>query len=409
MIAENDIGALTVWLAQAGLNGGAEDSLVTGFCERAGAIGLPVNRCLVLIDTLHPVYEGRLFRWGQDPSQPSFVEYGRTVVPEGVPLGIEEQKSAASWRASPFFHMLQTGESLMRLTEAHTAWFPAMQDHVAAGMKGGAAIINRFAAEGVIGEMDAVYSTWMTTRPGGFSEEHLAMLARLVPTLALAVKTIALTRMTGTLMETYLGRDAARRVLAGRIMRGVADRIDAAIWFSDLRGFTRVTDSAPEQVIPLLNDYADVAVSAIHAHGGDVLKLIGDGILAIFTAEDRAHACGAALNAASDARRDVAALNARRAHDLLPVTDMYLGLHVGEVYYGNIGSLDRLDFTVVGPAVNEASRIATMCRSVEQPMLVSQAFAAVDGMRGRLVSVGRYALRGVERPQELFTLEPGSA
>jgi adenylate cyclase len=138
-----------------------------------------------------------------------------------------------------------------------------------------------------------------------------------------------------------------------------------------------------------------------------VLKLIGDGILAIFTAEDRAHACGAALTAASVARREVAALNAQRAHNLLPVTDMYLGLHVGEVYYGNIGSLDRLDFTVVGPAVNEASRIATMCRSVEQPVLVSQAFAAVDGMRGRLVSVGRYALRGVERPQELFTLEPG--
>jgi adenylate cyclase len=213
--------------------------------------------------------------------------------------------------------------------------------------------------------------------------------------------------MTGTLMETYLGRDAAHRVLSGRIMRGVADRIDAAIWFSDLSGFTRITDSAPEQVIPLLNDYADVAVSAIHANGGDVLKLIGDGILAIFTAEDRAHACGAALSAAAAARREVAALNARRAHALLPVTDMYLGLHVGEVYYGNIGSLDRLDFTVVGPAVNEASRIATMCRSVEQPVLVSQAFAAVDGMRGRLVSVGRYALRGVERPQELFTLEPG--
>lgn len=407
MIAENDISALTVWLAEAGLNGVAEDALVAGFCERAGAIGLPVNRCLVLIDTLHPVYEGRLFRWGHDPSQPGVVEYGRTALPDGLALGAEEERAAASWRASPFFHMLQTGETLLRLTEAHTAWFPVMQDYIDAGMKGGAAIVNRFAAEGVIGEMDAVYSSWMTRRPGGFSEEHLAALARLVPSLALAVKTLALTRMTGTLMETYLGRDAARRVLSGRIIRGVADRIDAAIWFSDLRGFTRVTDSAPEQVIPLLNDYAEVAVSAIHAHGGDVLKLIGDGILAIFTAEDRAHACGAALSAAADARREVAALNARRAHGLLPVTDMYLGLHVGEVYYGNIGSLDRLDFTVVGPAVNEASRIATMCRSGEQPVLVSQAFAAVDGMRGRLVSVGRYALRGVERPQELFTLEPG--
>ena len=126
-----------------------------------------------------------------------------------------------------------------------------------------------------------------------------------------------------------------------------------------------------------------------------MLKLIGDGILAIFTAEDREHACAAALDAATVARSEVTALNARRAGDGLPVTDMYLGLHVGEVFYGNIGSTERLDFTVVGPAVNEASRIAAMCRSVEQPVLVSAAFANVDGMRDRLVSVGRYALRGV--------------
>ncbi len=405
MIAERDVNGLSAWLAEAGLNGMSEDALVSGFCERSNAIGLPINRCLVLIDTLHPVYEGRLVRWGHEASQPGIVEYGRTVVPEGLVLGADEEKAAESWRKSPFFYMLQTGERLLRLNEEHAALFPAMQDYIAAGMKGGVAIVNRFAPEGVIGEMDAVYSSWMTRRPGGFDDTHVEMLARLIPTLALAVKTVALTRMTGTLMQTYLGRDAARRVLSGRIMRGVAERIDAAIWFSDLRGFTRVTDSAPEQVLPLLNDYADVVISAINAEGGDVLKLIGDGILAIFTAEDRAGACGAALNAATAARREVAALNARRAQALLPVTDMYIGLHVGEVLYGNIGSVDRLDFTVVGPAVNEASRIAAMCRSVEQPVLVSQSFAAVDGMRGRLVSVGRYALRGVERPQELFTLE----
>ncbi|HWV53258.1 adenylate/guanylate cyclase domain-containing protein [Pseudorhodoplanes sp.] len=409
MISNNDISALTAWLAEAGLTGTAENEVVHGFCERANAMGIPVSRSLVIIDTLHPVYEGRLFRWGHDPSQPSLVEYGRTVVPEGMVLGAEEERGAANWRASPFFYMLQNGLSLLRLTQEHVPVFPVMQDYVAAGMKGGVSIINSFAPAGVIGEMDAVYSSWMTAQPGGFTDEQLDALERLVRTLALTIKALALTRMTSTLMETYLGRDAARRVLSGRIIRGVADRIDAAIWFSDLRGFTRVTDSAPEQVIPLLNDYADAAVSAIHAHGGDVLKLIGDGILAIFTAEDRAQACAAALNCATDVRREVAALNARRAHDLLPVTDMYLGLHVGEVFYGNVGSRDRLDFTVVGPAVNEASRIAAMCRSVEQPVLVSQAFAAVDGMRGRLVSIGRYALRGVERPQELFTLEPKSA
>jgi adenylate cyclase len=211
--------------------------------------------------------------------------------------------------------------------------------------------------------------------------------------------------MTETLMETYLGRDAARRVLSGRIVRGIAERIDAVVWFSDLRGFTRITDAAPDVVIPLLNDYADAILSAIQEHGGDVVKLIGDGVLAIFTAEDRARACSAALSAAVAARGDVAALKKRRAAEGKPVTDMYLGLHVGEVFYGNVGSRERLDFTVVGPAVNEASRIAAMCRSADQPVLISAAFADVGDIKRRLVSVGRYALRGVSHAQELFTLD----
>jgi adenylate cyclase len=210
--------------------------------------------------------------------------------------------------------------------------------------------------------------------------------------------------MTGALMKTYLGRDAGQRVLSGRIVRGIAERIDAAIWFSDLRGFTRITDAAPDQVIPLLNDYSDAIVSAIHACGSDLVKLIGDGTLAIFTAEDRMHACEAALSAATAARQSVAELKQRTAAGK-PVTDTYLGLHVGEVYYGNIGSRERLDFTVIGPAVNEASRIAAMCRSVDQPVLISSAFADVGDIKSRLVSVGRYALRGVTQPQELFTLD----
>jgi adenylate cyclase len=212
--------------------------------------------------------------------------------------------------------------------------------------------------------------------------------------------------MTGTLMETYLGRDAGQRVLGGRILRGVADRIEAVLWFSDLRGFTRITDTAPEQAIPLLNDYADVIVSEIHEHGGDVLKLIGDGTLAIFTADERTHACTAAMSAAIGARRSIAALNERRLAEGQPATDMYLGLHVGDVFYGNVGSHERLDFTVIGPAVNEVSRIAAMCRSVDQPVLMSAAFVGAEAVRQKVVSVGRYALRGVSEPQELFTFDP---
>ncbi|MGA8965219.1 MAG: adenylate/guanylate cyclase domain-containing protein, partial [Pseudolabrys sp.] len=277
MITEDAIDTLNAWLAKAGLRGEPEAALVTGFCERAVTAGLPVSRAQVFIDTLHPVYEGRLVRWGYDPSRPVVQEYGRTGSP-GSDSDLEPE-AVERWRSSPFFHMLQTGESLLRrrVTAGSEPEFPVLRDYRAAGMTDYVAIINRFAPEGIIGEMDCIYSSWVTARAGGFTDADIAALKRVVPTLALAFKTAALARMTGTLMETYLGRDAGRRVLSGRIMRGVAERIDAVIWFSDLRGFTRITDSAPEQVIPLLNDYADVIVSAIHTQGGDVLKLIGDG------------------------------------------------------------------------------------------------------------------------------------
>ena len=168
---------------------------------------------------------------------------------------------------------------------------------------------------------------------------------------------------------------------------------------SDLRNYTRISDTAPpEQIIPLLNDHAEAIVSAIHQNSGDVLKLIGDGVLAIFPAEDRARACAAALDAAKEAREAVEALHKRRLAEGLPATDMYLGLHLGVVFYGNIGSKERLEFTIVGPAVNEVARIAAMCRSVDQPILISSAFASsVAAERRRFSSVGRFALRGVGR------------
>jgi len=401
---------IAAWLTQAGLAGETENAIVDGFCERCVTAGLPVARAHVFIDTLHPVHEGRLFRWGHAPNELALQEYGRTGPVQGGGTA-EDTLAAERWQNSPFYRMLQTGDSLLRrrVNAENETEFAALAEIRAFGMTDYVAIINRFAAEGVIGEMDCVYSSWATRHPDGFSDAHIAGLQRLAPYFALAIKSVALARMTGALMETYLGRDAAQRVLSGRITRGIADRIDAVLWFSDLRGFTRITDTAPEHVIPLLNDYADVIVSTIHEHGGDVLKLIGDGTLAIFTAEHRARACGAALSAAIEARAGVVELNRQRAAESKPVTDMYLGLHVGEVFYGNIGSRERLDFTVIGPAVNEVSRIAAMCRSVEQPLLISQDFADVDNVRGRLVSVGRYALRGVSTPQELFTLDPQAA
>jgi adenylate cyclase len=401
----NDASAREVeaWVTAAGLAGASEPELLRGFCESASAAGLPLARALVLIDTLHPVYEGRVFRWHRDPvpDEPTVVEYGRTS---------EGGETAEGWRRSPFYRLLETGGSALRrrLARGDPADFAILQELRSEGQTDYLALVHRFAAGGVIGEMDCVCSSWSTDAPSGFADGQVEALDRLVPALALAVKAASLARIAGTLVETYLGRDPGRRVLSGRIARGVAERIGAVLWFSDLRGFTRITDTAPpEQVIPLLNDYAEAVISAVHDAGGDVLKLIGDGTLAIFKADDPAQACRYALKAEALTRERIEVLNGRRGAAGLPVTDVYLGLHVGEVFYGNIGSRERLDFTVVGPAVNEASRIAAMCRSAERDVLLSSAFtaAANEEDRATFVSVGRYALRGVGRAQELFTLE----
>ena len=396
---EAEIAKLSSWLAKVGLEGRTETALVEGFCQRVAAAGLPLARTVIFIDTLHPIHEGRAFRWEREKAEATVSEYGRST----------DGEAAERWRSSPWFRMLADGESIMRRRIAADGEieFPMFSELRAASITDFVGTLHRFAADGVIGEMDCFYSSWMTDRAEGFTDDDIAALKRLTPFLGLAIKSASLARIAETLVETYLGRDAGRRVLRGRIERGVADRIKAVLWFSDLRNYTRISDSAPpEQIIPLLNDYADAIVSAIHQNSGDVLKLIGDGVLAIFPAHDRARACAAALEAARQARSAVEALNARRLADDLPVTEMYLGLHLGVVFYGNIGSKERLDFTVVGPAVNEVARIAAMCRSVDQPILISSSFAASVGEeRRRFASVGRFALRGVGKPQELYTLD----
>jgi len=400
---ETGLNALAGWVTEAGLIGRTEEELMAGFCSRLTDAGVPLARAIVILDTLHPIYEGRAFRWRSDISQTAeVVEYGRT----------NEGEAAENWRRSPFFQLLQSGERGLRrrLAAGDPADFPTIAQARDEGMTDYLALVHRFAAEGIIGEMDCVYSSWTTDAPRGFDEDAAVALKRLAPFLELALKSAALARMAGTLAETYLGRDPGRRVMSGRIMRGVAERIGAVLWYSDLHGYTQISDSVPpEQIIPLLNDYADVVVSAVHKHGGDVLKLIGDGTLAIFTGEEFERTALSALAAAAGMRNAVAKLNGSRARAGQPTTQVYLALHIGDVFYGNVGGKDRLDFTVIGPAVNEVSRILAMSRSVERDVLLSSSFADALGpeIRSRMVSVGRYALRGVAQPQELFTPEPG--
>jgi adenylate cyclase len=390
------------WVIGQGLTGLPESDLIRGFCERCRAEGLDVSRCLVFIDTLHPIFEGRGFRWNDiETNEPDRFEYGPT----------NEGDAAQNWRRSIFFHMLEHGhdEMLIDLADHPKLGFTLLPELAEKGHRHFIGFVHRFGESGALGQMDCFYSYWLTRRASGFSENEVAALRDLVPALGLVIKSAQQVDIARTLGRVYLGRDASERVLRGRISRGVAERINSVLWFSDLRGSTTIGEnSSPDEIIPFLNDYAQAAIDAIHDAGGDVLKLIGDGVLAMFTGENLTHAKRAALRAEHRFRQSVVSLNARRAGDGRQTTTAYVALHVGEVFYGNIGHEDRLDFTVVGPAVNEVSRIASMCRSVDRELLISSAFRdGLDAAGQRyLVSTGRFALRGIGRAQDLFTLDP---
>jgi adenylate cyclase len=393
------------WLVGQGLTGLPENELIRGFCERCRAGGLDLSRVLVFIDTLHPIYEGRGFRWNDvETNEADSFEYGSS----------NQGEASRNWRRSVFHHMLENGhdEFIVDLADGGSLQFAQIGDLADRGHRHLLAFVHRFGEAGTLGEMDCFYSYWVTRRHHGFSERELSALRDLVPVLGLAIKSAQQVDIARTLGRVYLGRDASEKVLRGRISRGVTERISAVLWFSDLRGSTAISESlAPDEIIPFLNDYAEASIEAVHEAGGDVLKLIGDGVLAIFTGEDMTVARRAALSAEHRFRLNMKALNKRRSAAGRPITSAYVGLHVGEVFYGNIGSEDRLDFTVVGPAVNEVSRIASMCRSVDRALLVSSEFRADLDAAGRryLVSTGRYALRGIGRAQDLYTVDPDIA
>ncbi|PDS79026.1 adenylate/guanylate cyclase domain-containing protein [Rhizobium sp. L43] len=396
----SDVSTIAAWVTEQGLKGVSEAELMTGFCAACRNAGLPLDRGMALMDTLHPVHEGRAFRWDSMEEIETEFEYGPTSSGE----------AASSWQRSAFYYLWSGNEREVRrrLAFGDPIDFTMLDKIAEAGHTDFVAMMHRFSEVGTIGEMDCFFSHFATKHPEGFSDHDLAILRKLVPVLGLAIKCTALGRIARTIAEVYLGEDAARQVMEGKISRGKSERISAALWFSDLLNYTKISDSVPpEEIIPLLNDYSEAVITAIHASGGNVLKLIGDGVLAIFKSEVPAEACSAALRAEALLREKLGTLNGERRAAGQAATDVYIGLHIGDVFYGNIGSQDRLDFTVIGPAVNEVSRIASICRSVDLNVLMSSDFAsAIPGEeRATLACIGRYALRGVQRAQQLYTLE----
>lgn len=249
------------------------------------------------------------------------------------------------------------------------------------------------------------YISLATDAPAGFSERALDEILELAPFLSAWLALATAQYATRGLLEIYLGKKAAERVLAGEVRRGAGSTIQAAIWTCDLRGFTSMSDALPAaEVVASLDRYFEAVGGAIADHEGEILKFIGDAVLAIFPVTDSAAAaCARALRAAERAFAAMDALNEARAAAGQPRLAIGLALHLGEVVFGNIGARKRLDFTVIGAAVNEACRMESMCKELGTPLVVSERFAGeVDP--SALVPLGAHRLRGVAEPVRLFTL-----
>ena len=402
--AMGDIADIAAWIVQEGLKGTAQTDLLQGFCERLVAAGIPLQRAHAAQRALHPVFGAVGFDWQRDARRAIREDYTRA------------SESNDWWLASPFYHMLRTGTLELRehlFDGKDASRFPLVEEFRAQGATDYFASMIHFrqAAIGRGADPDetpeGMISSWTSDAPKGFSDRDIDAIKELLPVLALALKSASGHRIAHDLLAVYLGRDAGERVLSGDIERGSLDTIRAVIWYFDLQGFTKLAETTPgERTIAMLNDYFGAVVGAVEAYGGDVLKFMGDGLLAIFKfVDDDSACCSRALAAADELRSSMAAINERRRAQDLVRTDFGLALHIGEVMYGNIGAEDRLDFTVIGPAVNMAARIQAMGRPLGRDLIISAAMATSAVREGkRIVSLGRHALRGIPEPQELFTL-----
>jgi adenylate cyclase len=397
---EDAVSATVDWLVHAALAGRTENELVQGVCDRFVEAGLPLRRVAAGSGLLHPTIDSRGFRWVR----------GEAVERQEY---FHDRVSNDDWEKSPFRTLIEGNESSMRRRldgDYRVGEYELLDKLKADGATDYYAVLHRQGDPTVSGKIGSFISSWSMDRPGGYSDAEITQIERVASAFALSYQSRSMHGTIRTLLETYLGRGAAQRVLMGNINRGQADAIETVIWYSDLQHFTRIADEVErEHLLSFLNEYASCLVESIEAHEGEVLKFIGDGILAIFAAPDLGIARSNALDAAFRAEAKITALNEERQAAGQRITDFYLALHAGDLLFGNFGSANRLDFTVLGPAVNEASRIGAMCRSLDQRVIVSSAFAEAAGPRRRdLVSLGRYALRGVGQPQELFTIDRGA-
>ena len=358
-------------------------------CERIVGAGIPIVRGFCYVGTLHPQVAASGYTWKRGEGK-------ATRVP--VEHGIE---ALVGFAGSPLAVALQTRQLVRRRLE-DTAEVDSSELADFRGQGG-----TEYVALPMVcstGEVNVI--SFMTDQSGGFSENDIAALEEVSRALGIMVELISTRRIAKTLLDTYVGARTGARVLNGAIRRGHGETIRAVIWINDLRRFTATSENLErDELIALLNDYFEIVVKAELAEHGEVLKFIGDGMLAVFELQPEqapSDCCAAALRAARNALVAVASRNRVRVEEGRPEIHFGVALHLGEVYYGNIGAPERLDFTVIGPAVNQASRIEKLGSKLDRIVVTSSKFAAAAPEP--LERLGAYRLGGIAELQEIFAL-----
>jgi adenylate cyclase len=392
------------WLLNEGWTVTASTTLIEELAVRLVTQGFPLSRLLLFIHTLQSQAAGVRYMWNRDSG---------CVESWSAPHSLME---TGTFRDSPVFAIIEGVKAVVRRRldiPNPRLDYPILKDLLAAGATDYVAMPLVFSD----GETHVI--TFVTDRPGGFTEVELRETRDVVRVLARLLEIHAVRRAAKTLLDTYLGKHTGERVLQGLIKRGDGEDIHAVIWFCDLRDSTPMADSMPRMAfLGVLNDFFDCMAGAVLDHGGEVLRYIGDAALAIFPTGtsscgtrreccDTVTACHAALEAAQDAQARMKVLNQKRAQSGEPPLRYGLALHMGDVTYGNIGVPERLEFTVIGAAANEAARMEGLCKSLNQPLLISSEFRRC--FPGKMVSLGFHTLRGVSAPEEIFTLPADEA
>jgi adenylate cyclase len=379
---------LTDWLIDGGRSMASPKSFMAECCERMVAAGLPLWRVGVFVRTLHPEIYGRSFIWKPGAE----VEIGT------VDFGIQD---TPVFSTSPLSIVFTKGlEVRARADDPDSSRFPIVEEMRAEGATEYVALPIPF-TDGAVNA-----SSWTTKQPGGFTDEQLNALRSVIPPLTRYVEIISLRRTATMLLDTYVGNRAGERIMAGQIRRGHAETMNAAIWLSDLRGFTALSDRLPpETIVDILNQYFDCQVAAIKAHGGEVLKYMGDGLLAMFPIDeyvgDSQQVCANMLEAARETRASVEAMR-YPIGDTIERFRFGVALHVGPILYGNIGGGTRLDFTCIGPAVNLAARLEKLTGRLHRTIVASEGFAGICS--GGWQDLGEFPIAGFSKAQRAYGL-----